>query len=145
MIEAASLKQVSLDGFQVVNSTFFSSMSPPAMTIWIDSVSFSQTAYQSLNNCEAINIMVNKESRLILIGPVSSSTTNAVIWKKGKDVVKYSKISCSTFTKQLFEDWKLDEKARYKAIGRLVQVDKKVMLLFEFTNAEKWCGDKVQK
>lgn len=143
MIDATSLKQVNLDGFQIVNSSLFSTLSSPSMTIWIDSVSFNQAAYQALNNCEAISIMVNNKSRSILIGTVLSSSPNAVMWKKSKDFVKYSKISCATFTHQLFEEWQLDSRVRYKAVGRMVQADKKVMILFEFSMAEKWCGDKV--
>ena len=143
MIDASTLKQLDLDGFQVVNSSLFCSMSSPTMSIWNDSISFSQATYIALNNCEAISIMVNHKTRAILIGTVQSSSPNAVAWKKGKEVVKYSKISCATFTRQLFEEWGLDSEARYKAIGRMVQAEKKVMILFEFANAEKWYGDKV--
>lgn len=143
MIDASTLKQMDLDGFQVVNSSLFCSMSSPTMSIWNDSISFSQATYIALNNCEAISIMVNHKNRSILIGTVQSSSPNAVAWKKGKEVVKYSKISCATFTRQLFEEWGLDSEARYKAIGRMVQAEKKVMILFEFANAEKWYGDKV--
>lgn len=143
MIDASTLKQMDLDGFQVVNSSLFCSMSSPTMSIWNDSISFSQATYIALNNCEAISIMINHKNRSILIGTVQSSSPNAVAWKKGKEVVKYSKISCATFTRQLFEEWGLDSEARYKAIGRMVQAEKKVMILFEFANAEKWYGDKV--
>ena len=143
MIDASTLKQLDLDGFQVVNSSLFCSMSSPTMSIWNDSISFSQATYIALNTCEAISIMVNHKNRSILIGTVQSSSPNAVAWKKGKEVVKYSKISCATFTRQLFEEWGLDSEARYKAIGRMVQAEKKVMVLFEFANAEKWYGDKV--
>lgn len=80
-----------------------------------------------------------------MIEPAISGSANAVRWKKGDKVVKYSKISCSTFTRQIYEDWGLDQNARYKAYGRIVQIDKKVMVLFEFETAEKWLGDKVVK
>lgn len=143
MIDASTLKQLDLDGFQVVNSSLFCSMSAPSMSLWNDSISFSQAAYSALNNCEAISIMVNHKDRSVLIGTVQSTSANAVAWKKGKEVVKYSKISCATFTRQIYEEWGLDVNARYKAIGRMVQADKKVMILFEFANAEKWYGDKV--
>lgn len=144
-METSALKQINLDGFQVVNSSLFSSLNAPSMTIWPDSVSFSQAAYTALNNCEAISIMINNEAKSILISTVPSNSTNAVLWRKSKNVTKYCKLSCSTFARQLFEEWNLDEKARYKTIGRLVQVDKKVMILFEFENAEKWLGDKAVK
>ncbi len=144
-MDVSSLKQVDLDGFQLVNSSFFTSLTAPAMSIWNDSISFSQATYLALNNCEAIAIRKNNERHMILIETVQSTNSNAVMWKKGKEVVKYSKISCSTFTRQIYEDWGLDERARYKAVGRMVQADKKVMILFDFTSAEKWLGDKIDK
>ncbi len=144
-MDVSSLKQVDLDGFQLVNSSFFTSLTAPAMSIWNDSISFSQATYLALNNCEAIAIRKNNERHMILIETVQSTNSNAVMWKKGKEVVKYSKISCSTFTRQIYEDWGLDERARYKAVGRMVQADKKVMILFDFTSAEKWLGDKIEK
>lgn len=144
-METSALKQINLDGFQLVNSSLFSSLNAPSMTIWPDSVSFSQAAYAALNNCEAISIMINNVAKSILISTVPSNSANAVLWRKSKSVAKYCKLSCATFARQLFEDWKLDEKARYRTIGRMVQVDKKVMVLFEFENAEKWLGDKAVK
>ncbi|MCM1440468.1 MAG: hypothetical protein NC131_14910 [Roseburia sp.] len=144
-MDISSLKQITLDGFQVVNSSLFSSMSSPTMTIWPDSVSFSQAAFAALNNCEAVSVMVNNKAKSIIISTVPSNSTNAVLWRKSKGATGYRKLSCSTFARQLFEEWGLDSKARYRTIGRMVQVDKKVMLLFEFENAEKWLGDKAVK
>jgi len=64
------MTEIDLEGFQVVNSQYFSTMNAPQMTIWCDSVSFSQAAYTQLNNCEAISIMLNKDKKQILISPM---------------------------------------------------------------------------
>ena len=80
-----------------------------------------------------------------MISAAASNSVNAINWKKSKNVSKYCKLSCATFCKQLFEEWNLDTTARYKAMGRMVQVDKRVMMLFEFGNAEKWKGEKTVK
>lgn len=143
--QTQNLKQMTLDGFQVVNSSLFSTLGSPAMSVWYDSVSFSQMAYQALGNCDCVTIRVNNQMKAVLVEPASSGSNTAVRWKKGEKVVKYSKISCSTFTRQIYDDWGLDPKARYKSYGRIVQIDKKVMILFEFATAEKWYGDKVAK
>lgn len=144
-MDISMLKQVSLDGFQVVNSTLFCSLNSPSMSIWVDSISFSQASYAALNNCEAISIMLNNSTKEILITTVSSNAQNAVNWKKGKEVVKYCKINCASFTKPIFEDWGYEEKAKYKAIGRLVQVNGKIGIIYDFTNAEKSYGEKAVK
>ena len=139
------MTEIDLEGCQVVNSQYFSTMNEPQMTIWCDSVSFSQAAYTQLNNCEAISIMLNKDKKQILISPIQSSNGNAIVWRKGKNVTKYCKISCTTFARKLFDDWGLDDTYRYRTIGRMVQSDKKVMVLFDFSQAEKWKGDKAVK
>ena len=139
------MTEIDLEGFQVVNSQYFSTISAPQMTIWCDSVSFSQASYAALNNCEAISIMLNKDKKCILISPVQTSNPNAIVWRKGKSVTKYCKISCTTFARKLFDDWGLNDDYRYRTIGRLVQSDRKVMVLFDFTQSEKWKGDKAVK
>lgn len=139
------MTEIDLEGFQVVNSQYFSTMNAPQMTIWCDSVSFSQAAYSMLNNCEAISIMLNKDKKQILISPSPTANANSVAWRKGKNVTKYCKISCTTFAQKLFDDWGLDDTYRYRTIGRMVQSDKKVMILFDFAQAEKWKGDKAVK
>lgn len=98
-----------------------------------------------LNNCEAISIMLNKDKKQILISPSPTANANSVAWRKGKNVTKYCKISCTTFARKLFDDWGLDDTYRYRTIGRMVQSDKKVMILFDFAQAEKWKGDKAVK
>ena len=39
------MSELNLDGFQLVSGNLFSTLSAPTMTIWPDSISFSQTAY----------------------------------------------------------------------------------------------------
>lgn len=139
------MTEIDLEGFQVVNSQYFSTTNAPQMTIWSDSVAFSQAAYSLLNNCEAISIMLNKDKKQVLISPIQSSNGNAIVWRKSKNVTKYCKISCATFARKLFDDWGLDDNFRYRTMGRMVQSDKKVMILFDFNQAEKWKGDKAVK
>ncbi len=129
------MSELNLDGFQIVSGNLFSTLSAPTMTIWPDSISFSQTAYSTLNNCDAITLMLNKNKKSIAVSSVQTSHPNAIIWKKGRDTVKYSKISCTTFARKLYDEWGYDPKYRYKALGRLVTAEKRVMLLFEFSSA----------
>ena len=39
---------------------------------------------------------------------------------------------------QLYEVWGLDSAFIYVAAGKIVTADKKVLLLFDFSNAESW-------
>ena len=42
------------------------------------------------------------------------------------------------FGDQVYESWGLDADYNYRAVGRLVTAKQKVMMLFDFNNAEQW-------
>ena len=134
---------VSLDGFQVVRGHYFSRILEPSMTIRATSLTFSIAAYNALNNCEAVQVLVNQESRRVLVRPISSSENDAVGWIKNLDSPKSKPIECSAFANQLYDVWEWDKKRRYRANGKLVKYDKKLMLMFDFTDPEIYEGMKL--
>lgn len=139
------IEKISLDGFQVVKNSYFSRQNEPSMTLFKSAVSFSRSAYEALNRCDSIEILVNEKKRCIIIKPVSSKEGDAVRWVKGKEKPSVTKIECSAFAKQLFSAWKLKDQYRYRTVGRIVQSDSKIMMLFDFNNAETWNGYKMVK
>ena len=48
------------------------------------------------------------------------------------------RIECVRFTSRLYEMWEWDPGLVYRASGRIVTVDNKVMLLFDFNTPEQW-------
>ena len=42
------------------------------------------------------------------------------------------------FGDQVYQAWGLDKEYNYRAVGRLVTANQKVMMLFDFSNAESW-------
>lgn len=48
------------------------------------------------------------------------------------------KLDCIRFTSQLYAKWGWDSESVYRAKGRIVTAEKKIMLLFDFTDAESW-------
>ena len=140
--QLSPIKEISIDGFQVVSGNMFSHMPRsmgPSCTIWWNSINFSKYAIVALNNCENVRIEVNPSKRCILIIPVTSSDRDGVRWvKNAKEGVEPRKMECKQFTLPLFETWGWDRDCVYRATGQLVTSDKKVMLLFNFSDPEKW-------
>lgn len=135
------LKEVSLDGFQVVSGDMFqhvTRMLLPAVTLWYNSISFSKAAVTALNNCERIRIEVNPKKKCILLIPVTSKDKDAIRWVKTGKEVQPRKIECMAFTSQLYDGWGWNKKFVYRTAGRIVTSDKKIMLLFDFTEPEQW-------
>ena len=100
------------------------------------SITFNISAYRALNCVATIQIMVSQANRKILIMPVSSDDINAITWLKNLDNPCSKPIECTAFTRPLYEMWKWNPKTRYRAYGKLVQNDKKLMLMFDFSSPE---------
>ena len=135
------IREVSMDGFQVVSGDMFRNftrLNLPAITLWYNSISFSKASVVMLNNCERVRIEVNPKTRCILLIPVTSKDKDAVRWAKTGKEVQPRKIECLAFTSQLFDGWGWDRKRVYRTTGRIVSSDKKIMLLFDFSNPESW-------
>ncbi|MBQ3372822.1 MAG: hypothetical protein IJI45_04830 [Anaerolineaceae bacterium] len=49
------------------------------------------------------------------------------------------------FGDEIYRAWGLDPEYNYRAVGRLVSARNKIMLLFDFSNAENWKTKKVEK
>lgn len=137
----AQIEDITLDGFQVVSKSMFSHYlrtSDPTCTVWEDSISFSKATILALNSCDRIVIRVNSKTKCLLIAPAPANDKDAVTWKKGSGEVQSKRIECKQFGDQLYKSWGLDTGYVYRACGKLVSVEKKIMLLFDFNTAEKW-------
>ena len=137
------LSDISMEGFQLVRGQYFSRLSEPCMTIWESAVQFNAPAFATLNNCEAVQMMVNLEKRSILVKPTASKEPDAINWIRDPTNPKTTKLECSLFTRRLYSKWEWALKRRYRAVGKLVRVGKSVMLLFDFNKPEVWEGMKM--
>ena len=136
-----SIKEISLDGFKVVSGEMFAHLprkSDATCTLWPSAISFSKQSLILLGNCEHVRIEVNVKTKGLLVVPVTSKDRDCIRWIKNVKEPTVRKMECTHFTKQLYEAWGLNLEQVYRAIGKLVAADNKVMLLFEFTDAETW-------
>lgn len=139
------IKTVSLDGFQIVQSKYFSRFTEPVMTIWETAIAFNTASHDVLNNCETIEIHVNEGKRCFAIMPAPSKDKESVPWIKGSKKYKCNRIECAMFARQLFKSWGFEPGYHYRTTGKLVQCDKKLMILFDFSHYEVWNGGRMVK
>ena len=141
MNQISAIEEVSLDGFQIVASDMFVHLprkSDATCTIWPTKMSFSKLVLSSLNNCEYIRIEVNPQTKCLLVLPVTSSDKNSIRWIKGTKEFSVRNMESRRFGEQIYKTWGFDFDYNYRAIGRLVTANKKVMMLFDFNEAETW-------
>ncbi len=141
MVLSNIILEIKTDGFQVVSADMFRPLArtfTPALTIWPTSLSFSKAAVTALNNCERILIRINQSTKSILIAPVTEKDKDGIRWIKNVEDPKPKKLDCMAFTSQLYKTWDWDSNYVYRTSGKVVSADKKVMMLFDFTTAERW-------
>lgn len=133
--------EISMDGLKVVSSDFFctvSRVSAPTITVWDGSIGFSKQDLLLLNSCENVLMQINAENKKILVVPTSSKDKDAIKWVKKTNPLEAKKFSCPKLTDNLYDAWNWDKDYIYRATGRLVTVQNKVMLYFDFSEPEKW-------
>ena len=138
---AEEIQEISLEGFKVVSGEYFhGSYRPnvPLLTLWHTCMSFSKAAIAALNNCERVRIEINSQSKCILVIPVTSADRDGVRWMKMGKTAESRKLDCKDLTMSLFNSWDWMPNHVYRTLGRLVTVDKKLMLLFDFSKPEEW-------
>ena len=135
--------EVSLEGYQIVPGMMFNRATDPSMTIWYGSVAFNSVCFSTLNDCAAIQIMVNTKEKKIIIIPCPSKDKDAILWHKPSQKQKSKKIACGKFMHPIFKMWELDKELHYRTTGRVVSSGGKEMLLFDFNYPEAWKGLKM--
>lgn len=134
-------QEIKLDGFQIVSGEYFRRalrVTSPTSTIWPNSISFNKAAWTALHGCERVRIEVNRTRRCLLIIPVTEKDKDGIRWiSKSKDP-SVRKMECAPFTQKLYSLWGWDQNLVYRAAGRIVSAENKIMLLFDFNSPEKW-------
>ncbi len=141
----SGIEEVNLDGFQVVRGETFLHLpkkSEAACTIWPNKIGFNRFALTTLNCCEYIRIEINPLKKSILIVPVTSKDKDCIRWVKGQKSFTTRIMESKRFGDELYSSWELDRSFNYRAHGRLVSSNGKVMLLFDFSEPEIWRSQK---
>ena len=139
--QAAGIKEISTEGFQVVGGEMFkhaTRKSEPSCSISFNSISFNKMSVSALNSCERVRIEINPKTKCVLIVPVTAKDKDGIRWTKNIKEPVGKKMECRAFTTQLYEMWRWEPELGYRAIGEIVCADKKVMLLYDFSEPEVW-------
>ena len=135
------IEEMTLDGFQIVSASMFHH--PPrkceaTCTIWPTRISFNKLTLEKLHYCDYIKIQVNPTTKCLLLSPVTSSDKDSIRWVKGEKEKFLRNLESKAFGEHLYQKWGLDADYNYRTVGRLVTVNQKVMILFDFNHPEVW-------
>ena len=141
MNQFSPIEEMTIDGFQIVSASMFHH--PPrkceaTCTIWPTRISFNKLTLEKLHYCDYIKIQVNPTTKCLLLSPVTSSDKDSIRWMKGEKEKFLRNLESKAFGEQLYQKWGLDADYNYRTVGRLVTVNHKVMILFDFNHPEVW-------
>ena len=141
MNQFSPIEEMTIDGFQIVSASMFHH--PPrkceaTCTIWPTRISFHKLTLEKLHYCDYIKIQVNPTTKCLLLSPVTSSDKDSIRWVKGEKEKFLRNLESKAFGEQLYQKWGLDADYNYRTVGRLVTVNQKVMILFDFNHPEVW-------
>lgn len=141
MNQFSTIEEINLEGFQVVKSNMF--LHTPrkidaTCTVWPTRIAFNKLTLEKLNYCEYVKIQVNPKTKCLLVMPVSSADKDSIRWIKGNKEKLIRNMESKAFGEQLYQSWGLNPEYNYRSVGRLVSVNQKVMMLFDFRECEMW-------
>lgn len=139
----SEIEEIELEGFKVVSADYFihrTIYDTPTCTIWPNGLTFNKVSLTALNNCERIRVEINAEKKTLLAIPVTMKDKDSILWRKNVKEYAPKRLESVRFTSTLYDMWSWDIDLTYRAQGRLVSADGKVMLLFDFNKVDTWKG-----
>lgn len=127
----------SYDGFQVVRRELFAHLREPAVVIRRDSVTFNTACIAGLEDAVYIQILVNQDSRRMVVRKCEENDKDALRWCVAKpDKRKSRKMTNKIFSAMMYEmmGWNLD--CRYKILGHKITFEDETIYVFDLMETE---------
>lgn len=127
----------SYEGYQVVRRELFAHLREPAVIIRRDSVTFNTACIAGLEDAVYIQILVNQDSRRMVVRKCEENDKDALRWCVAKpDKRKSRKMTNKIFSAMMYEmmGWNLD--CRYKILGHKITFEDETIYVFDLMETE---------
>lgn len=137
-IRARELEQeFSFDGYQVVRRELFAHRYDPAVVIRRDSIAFNSACIQGLEDTVYILILINPDTRRMVIKKCDEDDKNALRWCVTRTDKRISRqVTSKQFSAMLYELLEWNEDCRYKILGYRISVDGELVYIFDLLEPE---------
>ena len=125
--------------YAVVRGEFFSHINEPSIAFSDMQFSANSAAVRKLPNTDYIQILINPESKKILVRAAHEDEKDSFLWvryrrKDGKRLPK--KVTCKMFSAKLFDQMGWDAESRYKFLGKMIRSQGEVFFVFDLSEPE---------
>lgn len=125
------------DGFQVVRREFFAHINEPSVTFSNCKFYVNSACLQKFPNHDSVQVLVNKEKKILAIMPCAPSARDSFIWCTiSKEKRKPKQITCKLFFAKVFTMMGWNPDHRYKILGKLIHANGENLIAFDLTATE---------
>lgn len=137
-IKAMELERdFSYEGYSVVRRELFAHLRDPSVTIRYNSVNFNNACVKALEDAEYIQILINEESRKMLIRKCGEDDKDALHWCIRKEVGRRPRmLKNPLFSPMLYEKMGWSANCRYKLLGYKIHYNDEVLFIFDLAETE---------
>lgn len=130
------LEYESLDGYVVPPKTYFSMLKKPAVSIKPTKLEFNMSCIRLFEGVQYILPIFNAAKKRLAIVMCAEEEMSSVEWARRKgDSWTNKSISSPEYLGDIFRVMSWDLKCRYKAIGRIANSERGVILIFDLEDA----------
>ncbi len=132
-------EELDLSGFQVVRREFFAHMQEPSIVFNVGKISVNTACVRKLTETDYIQILVNREKKLIVIRPCSEYDIHSFLWCKVKDDKRYPRVvTGKLFFLKICGLMGWNPENRYKIMGKIVRSQGQNLVLFNLKDYEMY-------
>lgn len=120
------------DGYEMPPRTQFSMLKKPAVSIKYGKLTFNMAAIHLFEGIKNVLPMVNRQKKRLAIVPCTEEESASVEWARQKgDIWVNKQVTSLDFVETIFQIMEWNRECRYKVLGRLVNSDRGLILVFD--------------
>ena len=120
------------DGYEMPPRTQFSMLKKPAVSIKYGKLTFNMAAIHLFEGIKNVLPMVNRKKKRLAIVPCTEEESASVEWARQKGDIWVNKtVTSLDFVETIFQIMEWNRECRYKVLGRLVNSDRGLILVFD--------------
>ena len=134
--QKAELEYDNLDGYEVPPPTQFSMLKKPAVNIRYGKLCFNTAAVRLFSGIKYVLPLIHPEKKRLTIIMCAEEESASIQWARCKDDLWCTRdITSEDFTANVYKMMKWDSSCRYKAMGRIANSPRGLILIFDLNEA----------
>lgn len=126
----------SFSGYQVVRGEFFAHIFEPALTLNNNKIYVNTACIKKLPNIDFVQLLVNKDSKKIVIRPCSEDVKDSFRWCSATSKRTPKQITAKIPFGMIYDMMNWNLHYRYKLLGKLIRSNNELLFVFDLTTPE---------